>query len=445
MTVPNDGLSEPPVKSAADLAISRHLKVGAGLVALLVFGVGGWAANANIAGAVIAQGVLVVDSNVKKVQHPTGGVVGELWARNGDRVEAGKVLLRLEDTVTRANLAMITGELDGLFAHRARLEAERDGSATVAVPAELSERLHEAEVQRITGGERRLFEMRLAAREGQKSQLTERIAQLKREIEGNLVQESANAKELALTAEEFESTRALWERKLVPIARYTELQRQLARLEGSKGQLTAATARLNGQTAEIGLQITQIDHDLASEISREFRAADTRIGELRERRIAAEDTLEHVDVRAPQSGTVHESTVHTVGEVISPMSQPIMLIVPDADSLTAEVQVQPQDIDQIKEGETAMLRFSAFSQRSTPEISGTVSQISANVSRDQVTGRDFYTIRIEVPDSEIKRLGDIRLVPGMPVEAFVQTGERTVLSYIAKPIADQVERAFKEH
>ncbi|RDJ27002.1 HlyD family type I secretion periplasmic adaptor subunit [Bosea caraganae] len=441
----NDGVNEPQVKTAAGLAISRHLKAGVGLVALLVFGVGGWAANADIAGAVIAPGVLVVDSNVKKVQHPTGGVVGELWVRNGDRVEAGKVLLRLEDTVTRANLAMITGELDGLFARKAKLEAERDGAATVAVPAELSGRLHEAEVRRAIDGERRLFEMRLAAREGQKAQLTQRIAQLKQEIEGNLVQESANAKELALALEEFESTRALWEQKLMPIARYTELQRQLARLEGAKGQLAAATARLNGQTSEIGLQINQIDHDLASEVSRELRVADGRIGELRERRIAAEDTLQRIDVRAPQSGTVHESTVHTVGEVISPMGQPIMLIVPDADSLTAQVQVQPQDIDQIREGETAILRFSAFSQRSTPEVSGTVSQISANVSRDPATGQDFYTVRIKVPDSEIKRLGEIRLVPGMPVEAFMQTGERTVLSYIAKPIADQVERAFREH
>jgi membrane fusion protein, type I secretion system len=445
MTMKNDASNGPRAETATGLAISRHLKVGVGLVALLVFGAGGWAASANVASAVIAPGTLVVDSNVKKVQHPAGGVVGELRVRNGDRVEAGEVLLRLDDTVTRANLAMITGELDGLLARKARLEAERDGAATVAVPAELSGRLDETEVRRAVDGERRLFEMRLAAREGQKAQLAERIAQLKQEIEGNLVQQDANEKELALGMQEFETTRELWEQKLMPITRYTEMQRQLARLEGIDGHLAAVTARLQGQVSEVELQINQIDHELASEVSHELRIADGRIGELRERRIAAEDTLRRTDIRSPQSGTVHETKVHTVGEVISPMGEPIMLVVPDADTLTAQVQVQPQDIDQIRTGETATLRFSAFSQRSTPEISGTVSRVSADVSRDPVTGQDFYTVRIEIPGSEIERLGEIQLVPGMPVEAFVQTGERTVLSYIAKPVADQVERAFKEH
>ncbi len=439
---PDGGQREPEKKLRQ--SVSRHLMFGMVLVMLLMFGVGGWTTVAEITSAVIAPGTVVVDSNIKKVQHSTGGTVGELHVRDGDKVEARDVLVRLDDTVTRANLAVISKELDALFARKARLEAEHNDTAVMQVPPELAGRLAEAEVAHMVEREQRLFEMRGAARDGQKAQLTERTVQIEQEIEGNLAQERANTKELALVRQELEGARVLWEKKLIPIGRYTELERTVPRLEGVRGQLMAAVARARGQISEIQLQIIQIDRDLGTEVGQELRQAESRISELVEHRIAAEDQLRKVDIRAPQSGIVHQLAVHAVGEVIAPDGAPIMLIVPDAEELMVEARVRPQDIDQIDIGDAATIRLSAFNQRTTPEVFGTVNRISADTSDDPRTGEAYYTIRLAVSDPELARLGELRLMPGMPIEAFVQTGSRTVLSHLIKPIGDHVARAFRE-
>lgn len=425
-------------------SISRHLMFGVGLVAFLVVGVGGWATVAEITSAVIAQGSVVVDSDIKKVQHPTGGIVGELRVRDGDKVAAGDVVVRLDDKATRANLAVVSKELDGLYARKARLEAEHKGAEVMQVPAELAGRLNEPEIGHIVEGEQKLFEMRRTARNGQKAQLTERTAQIEQEIEGNLAQDRANSQEIELVGKELEGARTLWKQNLMPVGRYTELERTLPRLEGVRGQLMAAVARARGQISEIRLQIIQIDRDLATEVGEQLRQAESRISELVEHRVAAEDKLQKIDIRAPQSGIVHQLAIHAVGEVITPDGAPVMLIVPDAEELMLEARVRPQDIDQIKLGDAATIRLSAFNQRTTPEIFGKVSRISADVSSDQRTGEPYYTIRLAVPDGELARLGELRLMPGMPIEAFVQTGSRTVLSHVAKPITDHLARAFRE-
>ena len=424
-------------------SINRHLLAGGLVVLLLASGVGGWAATTQIAGALIAQGSVVVDSNVKKVQHPTGGVVGKVNGQDGDHVKEGDILVQLDDTVTRANLAIVTKGLDELAARKARLEAERDGAESIAFPADLLARANEASVAVALGNERKLFELRRSARLGQKAQLKQRITQLQDEIQGLTAQQDAKAREITLIGKELDGVRELWKNNLVQITRLTALERDGARLEGERGQLVAAVAQAKGKITETELQVIQIDQDLSSEVAKDMREVDAKYGEFVERKVAAEDQLKRIDIRAPQDGTVLESKVHTVGGVVA-AGDTIMLIVPAADNLLVEAKVNPHDIDQVQVGQSAVLRFSAFNLRTTPEINGTVTRVSADTTTDQRTGQAYYTTRIAMTKSEIARLGDIKLIPGMPVEAFVQTGERTVLSYLMKPLQDQFMRAFRE-
>jgi HlyD family secretion protein len=413
------------------------------VVLVLVVGVGGWAATAVISGAVVASGSLVVDTNVKKVQHPTGGIVGELRVRDGDHVHAGDIVVRLDETVTRANLAIVTKGLDELMARKARLESERDGWDTIIFPAQLAAGASDPERAAVMDSERKLFNLRKTARNGQKAQLQERVTQLGEEITGLTAQQNSKTKEIALVERELAGVRDLWNKNLVQLNRLTALEREAARLDGERGQLIASSAQAKGKIAETALQILQIDQDLASEVAKELREVDGKIGEFVERKVTAEDQLKRIDIRAPQDGSVFQLAVHTVGGVIT-AGDPIMLIVPEADNLSVEVKVNPQDIDQLQLNQKAVLRFSAFNARTTPEIEGIVTRISADTSTDQRTGQSYYTIRISMPADQIERLGNVKLLPGMPVEAFVQTGDRTMLSYLMKPLHDQVMRAFRE-
>lgn len=425
-------------------SMRRTLVGGTAVACLLAFGIGGWAATTELAGAVIAPGSLVVDTNVKKVQHPTGGVVGELRVRDGDHVQAGDVVVRLDDTQTRANLAIITKSLDELAAKQARDEAERDGAKRVLFPADLLARMKDPEVARVVQGEQRLFEIRRAAREGQMAQLRERVAQLKEQVQGLADQVGAKKREIELIGQELKGVRELWSKNLIPITRVTALERDAARLEGERGSLVSTIAQTKGKMTETELQILQIDQDLRTEVGKDLAEIRAKTSELVEKKVAAEDQLKRIDIRAPQDGMVHQLAVHTVGGVITPNGEPIMLIVPKADALTVEARIQPQDIDQVRLGQKAVLRFSAFNQRTTPELTGEVSRVSADVSQDPKTGASFYTIRIAVPEAELVRLNGLKLVPGMPVESFIQTGERTVISYLTKPLQDQIMKAWRE-
>jgi HlyD family secretion protein len=429
--------------SAAHQSIRKHMLMGLVIVIVLAGGVGGWAGTMKISGALIAPGSVVVDSNVKKVQHPTGGIVGEVLVRDGDRVKQGDIVVRLDDTITRANLAIVSKGLDELTARKSRLQSERDGGDTVNFPSELLARGNNPEVAAILDGERKLFELRRNARVGQKAQLRKRVEQLNEEIRGLQAQRISKEQEIKLIEREKEGVYELWKQKLVQINKLTQLEREATRLQGESAQLVAQTAQAAGKISETELQILQIDRDLSSEVAKETREIDGKIGEFVERKVTAEDQLRRIDIRAPQDGTVFQSNVHTVGGVIN-AGEAIMLVVPDADALTVEAKVNPQDIDQVQVGQGALLRLSAFNQRTTPEITGTVTRISADTSTDQRTGITYYTIRIAMPPKEVARLGDIKIVPGMPVEAFVQTGERTMLSYLVKPLSDQLMRMFRE-
>jgi HlyD family secretion protein len=335
---------------SARSSLRRHLFLGLGAAAILAGGVGGWAGTAEIAGAVIAPGSLVVDSNVKKVQHPTGGIVGELFVRDGDQVEAGALLVRLDDTITRANLAIVVKSLDELAARQARLEAERDDAEQLIFPDDLTARVHDPAVSRVLAGERRLFELRRAARAGQKEQLNERILQIEELIRGTQEQVAAKESEIELINQELEGVRELWRKKMIPITRLTALERDAARIRGERGALVASIAQAKGKITETQLQVLQIDQDLRSEVSKELAEIRAKSSELTEKRVAAEDNLKRIDIRAPQDGRVHQLTVHTVGGVIGP-GEAIMLVVPGGDVLTVEARIAPHDIDQIRVGQ----------------------------------------------------------------------------------------------
>ncbi len=432
-------MREPPTTHRD--SINRHLLLGAAAALALVGGVGGWAVTTELSGAVIAPGQLVVDSNVKKVQHPTGGVVGELRVKDGDRVNAGDVLLRLDETQARTSLAIVTSALDEIAARQARGEAERDGAEKVHFPAHLLARLNNPEVERVVAGEQKLFEIRRAAREGQKAQLKEQIAQLREQIQGNTEQEAAKVREIDWIQQELRGIRELWRQNLAPFNRLTTLERDGTRMEGERGALTASVAQARGRIAETELKILQIDEDLRTEVGKELADIRSRKSELVEKRVAAEDQLKRIDLLAPQDGKVFQQTVHTVGGVIQ-AGEAVMLIVPDADSLIVEAKIPPQEIDQVHMGQRALLRFTAFNQRTTPELKGDIVRIGADVTQDEKKNESYYAVRIRLAAEELARLGKQKPIAGMPVEAFIQTTPRTVLSYLLKPLQDQIAKAF---
>jgi HlyD family secretion protein len=420
-----------------------QLIIGLATTFLLVGGLGGWAATSELAGAVLASGTVVVDSNVKKVQHPTGGVVAEIRVRDGDKVKAGDLVVRLDETITRANLGVIVSQLNELAVRQARLKAERDGTDHVAVPRGLAARMSDPEIAEILAGERVLFESRRAARNGQRLQLAERIGQLHEQIAGFQAQHRAKFKEFDLMHHELVEVEKLWTTKLVPLSKVIALRRDAARIEGELAQLVATVAQAKAKITETELQIIQIDQDLRTEVMKDLRESQAKVAELVERRTAAEDQLKRVDIRAPQDGNVHQLNVHTVGGVIN-HSEPIMLIVPEGDTLAIEARIAPQDIDHVRAGQPAFVRFTAFNQRTTPEFNGEVSRVAADLTREPQANQAYYVARISLPDAETRRLGQLKLVPGMPAEVFIRTDERSVLSYLIKPLRDQVAKAFVE-
>ncbi len=424
-------------------SIRRHLMVGVIASLAMVGGAGAWASVTDLSGAVVAPGHFVVDSYVKKVQHPKGGVVGEILVGEGDEVRAGDVLMRLDATQARANLAIVTKRLNELAARLARLEAERDDLDDIAFPDWLLADEKDPEVAAAIHSESRLFQSRRDAREGQKAQLNQRIAQFEHEIAGLKAQEVAYGEGIEVLNAEISALNRLREQGIVSDQRLNGLKTQAATFGGERGEKIAFQAQSAGRITETRLQILQIDQDLRTEVGRELREVQAQIGEYVERKVAAEDELKRIDIVAPQSGVVHQLAVHTVGGVISP-ADPIMLIVPEGDDLALEVQIAPKDVDQIQIGHAALLRMTAFNLRTTPELTGFVSRIAADLATDERSGQSYYLVRVAVPQAEKEKLKSLALVPGMPAEVMIKTDDRTALSYLVKPLSDQILRAFRE-
>jgi len=426
-------------------SIQRHQIASVIVSGALIFSIGLWASTTMLSGAVVASGSFVVESSAKKVQHPTGGIIEEILVQDGDKVAGGGVSSYVSTaTKTRANLGNHSAAAGMRCAPAvARLVAERDDLEAPLFPEDLRSRESSEAVAEILHGERRLFSIRRAAMKSKLQQLSERISQYDEEIVGLKAQEDAYAKGMMVLEGEIATLSGLREQGIVPNDRLNGLKTQLATFGGERGERVAMQAQTVGKISEVKLQMLQIGHDMKAEVGLELRESQAQIAEYIERKVAAEDDLKRVDMIAPASGVVHQLAVHTVGGVISP-ADTAMLIVPSDDSLALEVGIQPKDIDHVHVGQEALVRLSAFNQRTTPELHGTVSRVAADLTKDERSGTAHYVVRISIPSTEIKRIGDLALIPGMPAEAFVATGDRTALSYLLKPLSDQISRAFRE-
>ncbi|MBY2962042.1 HlyD family type I secretion periplasmic adaptor subunit [Rhizobium brockwellii] len=431
------------VISESKRSLNRHVAVVGVLSIALVCGIGGWAATTELSSAVIGEGVIVVDGDVKKVQHLTGGIVSELLVSENDHVTAGQVLIRLDGTTTRANLSIVESTLAQLYARRARLKAERIGAESFEVEENIAGLTSSTSAAKLLDGEQKLFDSRRSALIGMKSQLASRKDQLGEQIKGLVVQINATNDSLGLIEQELEGIDTLYKKGLVTLQRLNTLKRARADLQGNSGQEIAAKAEAEGKAIEIDRQSIQLDEDRRSEIAKDLTDVEAQTAEYEERRETALDQLRRLDITAPLTGRVHELSVHTVNGVIDP-GQTLMLVVPENNELMVEAKVATRDIDQVHVGQSVDVRFSAFDQRTTPDVAGEITSIAPDIVKDERTGISYYPLRVKPKAESIARMKTIKLYPGMPAEVFIKIGDRTVISYLTKPLTDQMQHVFRQ-
>jgi len=415
----------------------RVLTLGVGLV-------GGWAVLVPLSSAITLPGTLVVESSVKKIQYPAGGVIAEIRAQDGMHVKEGEVLVRIDETQLRANVQVLSDQLEETRARIARLTAERDGADAPKMSGAADAQAGGEDATKLLASETSLFKARLGTRESQKQLLRSNIAQLQEQIDGIEAQIKSKSAQLDLISSELKGVQTLFDKQLVPLTRLTALQREAAQLDGERSQLKSSIAETRSKISQAELQIVKIDQDLRSDVMKELREAQDKESELTQKVVAARDQLNRVEIRSPTSGVVHQLTVHTIGGVVA-AGEVIMEIVPDSDDLQIEAKLPPVNIDHVHLDQEVLVRFSAFNQRTTPQLHGVVSYVSADLTQDaQNKSSSSYTIRVKLTAEELRRLGNLQLVSGMPAELFLQTGSRTMMSYLLKPITDQLKRTFSE-
>lgn len=408
------------------------------LASALLVACGVWAARAQLTGAVIAHGSVTVKSQLKEIQHRDGGIVGEILVEDGQHVAAGDVLIRLDDTQLRAELGVLESQLWQLTGRRARLIAERNGADEIEFEPGF---LTAAETADIAEGELRLFRHDHEMRAVQREQLGLQVSQLTEQVHGLESQRAANQIERGIISVDYNRAHVLVDKGLIEVSKVSTIDRDLAKIDGLSGEIVSNIARVNGQISEAKLRILELDNQTRAHAQQELRDVEARLGELKERLVASKDRLTRTDLRAPISGIVNDVSVHTINGVIAPGAT-VMTVVPDGE-LVVEARVLTTDVDQIEIGQSVKLRFSAFNQRTTPELKGTVIVIGAAAILDTATGAPYYLSSIAIDDADTA-LGGKTLVPGMPVEVFFQTGERSALSYLVKPFMDQMNRSFRE-
>ncbi|THV20559.1 HlyD family type I secretion periplasmic adaptor subunit [Peteryoungia ipomoeae] len=421
--------------SLAGKGLKGRMLAATALGLALTIGIGGWAAQAKLAGAVISQGELVVTGETKQVQHVDGGTIVAIPVKIGSSVKKGEVVLRLDDTQLRLELGIVQSQLAQLQAMRARLVAERDGADLLSFDGLTL-------ASDITREERKLFDENREMRENQRQQIKMQIAQLHNQIDGLREQEKANLAENDLLAEDLAAQEGLVEKGLAKASELRGLRRQMVRIEGTIGDLVARVAEAQGQISELNVRLMSVDQTSKTELQKEIVAVESRLTELEQRALQLTDRLERTVVKAPESGTVYDLQAHTIGGVVAP-GQVIMAIVPQDSELNVHVKVAPTEIDRIFVGQVARMRFTAFNRQTTPEIVGAVDVIPAATVVDKATNLPFYKTSVTfAPDA----LGELatKLTPGMPVEVYIETEERTVISFLAKPFTDQISRAFRE-
>ena len=421
-------------------SLRTHMLVGTVILGVLIGGIGSWAMFTEISGAVVASGNVVVETNTRQVQHQEGGIVKSIYVKNGDVIEAGDLLIQLDDTITNANLSVIVKQLIDLYAQEARLKAEQVRADEIVFAAN---DFGEDEQRDIRESQIKLFEARKNSLDGKRQQLREQIIQFESKIVGLEAQRQAKLSETKIVEAELANLDNLLDQQLVSASRVTVLNRDIVALKGEIGGFTSEIAQTKEAISERNIQILQLDEEFLASVLEEIQDVRSQIGNLEEQKIAAEDELRRIDIIAPLDGFVHNLAVTTIGGVLGPR-EVAMSIVPKNDLLVVEAQVQPINIDQISPAQNARIRLPSFDQRTTPELSAKVETISADLLRDDATGAQFYKVRLKISEDELTKLEGKSLVPGMPVETFIQTDERTVMSYLLKPIRDQISHAMRE-
>jgi HlyD family type I secretion membrane fusion protein len=437
-------ISFPPEEGAlarADARLKGRLRTAMFAVAFLVFGLFGLAAFVDISGAVVGSGEIKVDSNVKKVAHPTGGVVAQILVRNGDKVRAGQPLVTLDTRVAGVSASMSRQGVVQLQAQQARLEAEVSGRSSIAFPASIAAKADPVALAAMAD-ERRQFALQARERAATQGQLREREAQLDQQINGYERQLLAIRQQEALIGPELDGLRDLWRQKLVTVSRLNQLERAAVDLRGSAGSLLANVAQARARITETREQLIQVTQTSRREAGRQLAEVSARLNEQQVRGVSADDAFDRAVIRAPADGIVDKLALATVGGAVQPF-EPIAEIVPVGETMVVETRISIADIDRIYVGQAARIVFSAFNAQTTPEIPGKVSWVSAEKTIDEHTGMNFYKVRVAIDRQALVAAKVPKLVSGMPAETYIQTGDRTMLSFLTKPLRDQMSRAFR--
>ncbi|WP_054108319.1 HlyD family type I secretion periplasmic adaptor subunit [Novosphingobium sp. AAP83] len=432
-------ISDPAYDPDADVERKLRSVTIAFAVLLAIFVLAGMLVP--IGGAVISSGQVGVESHVKRIAHPNGGVIAEILVRNGQHVRKGQILMRFDDRVTGADAQFSSLSVDQMLAQRARLEAERLGASAIIFPAQLSR--SSAVAAKAMAEEEKLFRIRLSEQAGLAAQLNARIAQYSQQIVAQRSQIRSLEKQSVLIEPERKGVRELWDQDLVTISRLNQLERTAADIEGNIGAMQAEIAQAQARITEARQQIIQLGETRRSEAGTQLAQLNATLNQQQVRSVSAGDAQDRSLVRAPYDGVVDKLAFNTIGGVVRP-AEVIMEIVPDSDTLLVEAAVAPMDIDRVRDGQTARIRFTAFSNTATPEIIGKVVFVAADSTIDPEARTSYYPARIAIDQADLKRNPELALKPGMPAEVFIETGDRMMISYITKPLRDQFARAFRD-
>ena len=418
----------------------------AGLLAIVVL-LGGltlWAMQSRIAGAVVAHGQVEVEQQRQVVQHPDGGVVDEILVRDGQTVEAGQPLLRLDGNLLRTEHAIVEGQYFEILARRGRLEAERGDAETMQIPEELLAAAEsDADLQALIDGQRSLFETRRDTLRQSIEQLEKQSEQVRQQVDGIDAQIVALNRQRELIVEELEDQQSLLDRGLAQASRVLALQREAASLDGQLGELKASRAAAETRQTELDIQRLRLGAERREEAETELRDLGYRELELAERRRSLTEQINRLEIRAPAAGVIYNMQITTPRSVVRP-ADPVLYVIPQDRPLVIGARLATINVDEVQVGQPVVLRFSAFSSRTTPEIDGVLGRVSADALIDEATQMPYYRAEVTIPAEQLEKLGDLALIPGMPVEVFIQTGERSPMGYLMKPLADYFNRAFRE-
>lgn len=411
------------------------------LIAALVLGFFGLAAILQVGGAVVGSGEVAVESNVKTLIHPTGGILKALMVRDGDHVAKGQLLMRLDQGVSSVGAESAALGLEQLLARRARLEAERDGASSILFPPDLTTKT-DARASEAMARERQLFALRRRERDGSIALLNQRVRQYDEQIASYQAQIAAIESQMTLIEPELAGLRKLHDRQLVTINRLNEMERTAVQMKGSKAALESNIAEARAHISEANEQILNVDKQIRSDAGTQLAEVVGQLNDQQVRVATTSDTVDRSEIRAPQSGVVDKIAYTTIGSAVPP-AQPLLQIVPDRDSMIVEARIRPQDVDQVRVGRAARVTFSGFNRQTTPDIAGKLIFVSPDLTSDQRTGQSYYRIKVRLDAGALAKAPQIALKTGMPAETFVETGNRSILSFLIKPLLDQLRYSMR--